>query len=78
MDFYRRQLRLLGVNSLELDAIDCAAILEDLAPGFESKALLAPDSSEIEKQPLASAASAYEQVLNHHAKDKIVLVPSGS
>lgn len=78
MDFYRRQLRLLGVNSLELDAIDCAAILEDLAPGFESKALLAPDSSEIEKLPLASAASAYEQVLNHHAKDKIVLVPSGS
>ena len=78
MDFYRRQLRLLGVNSLELDAINCAAILEDLAPGFESKALLAPDSSEIEKQPLAQAASAYEQVLNHHTKDKIVLVPTGN
>ncbi|MDF5721174.1 MAG: hypothetical protein PUP91_11985 [Rhizonema sp. PD37] len=72
MDFYRRQLRLLGVNSLELNASDCAGILENLTPGFESKLLVAPDS--IEKQALANAASAYESILKH-SQGKIVLVP---
>ncbi|MDF5727520.1 MAG: zinc-binding alcohol dehydrogenase family protein [Rhizonema sp. PD38] len=72
MDFYRRQLRLLGVNSLELNASDCAGILENLTPGFESKVLVAPDS--IEKQALANAASAYESILKH-SQGKIVLVP---
>lgn len=72
MDFYRRQLRLLGINTLDWDANGCAGILETLAPGFESNVLRAP--SAIQKQALEDAPKAYEQVLNH-AKGKVVLVP---
>jgi NADPH:quinone reductase-like Zn-dependent oxidoreductase len=60
LDFYRRDLRLLGVNTLTLDAAAGARILEQLAPGFEAGALRKPAVAET--YPLARAAEAYERV----------------
>lgn len=39
LDFYHRRLRLFGVDSRAYDTEACAAILEQLTPGFESGAL---------------------------------------
>lgn len=73
LDFYRRQLRLLGVNSLEFDVTACAAILTELADGFETKALRPPTS--IEAYQLEDVVKAYEQVQNRSTSSKVVLTP---
>ena len=39
LDFYHRRLSLFGVDSRSYDTVACAAILQQLAPGFESRAL---------------------------------------
>jgi len=39
LDFYHRRLSLYGVDSRSYDTVACAAILEQLTPGFESGAL---------------------------------------
>jgi len=72
LDLYRRQLRLIGVNTLEWTAKDCGAILALLNPGFESQALRFLGA--IDKQNLEQAAQAYAQVVNH-TKSKVVLIP---
>jgi NADPH:quinone reductase-like Zn-dependent oxidoreductase len=59
LDFYRRELRLFGVNSLVADARDCRRILERLAPGFESGALKAPSA---QPYALADAVAAYQDM----------------
>ncbi len=74
LNFYRLQLQLIGVNTLEWTAKDCAAILALLNPGFEAQALRA--SGAINPQSLEQAAQAYEQVVNH-SKSKVVLIPHG-
>jgi NADPH:quinone reductase len=38
LDFYHRRLSLFGVDSRSYDTAACAAILQQLAPGFESRA----------------------------------------
>jgi NADPH:quinone reductase-like Zn-dependent oxidoreductase len=65
-ELYRLDGAVLGINSLALTAIDAAAILETLAPGFESGALVAP---RVERRPLADAIAAYG------APGKQVLIP---
>jgi NADPH:quinone reductase len=40
--FYRRELRLIGVDSLKRTAADCAPLMERLRPGFESGAYPPP------------------------------------
>jgi NADPH:quinone reductase-like Zn-dependent oxidoreductase len=40
--FYRKEARLLGVDSLKRGVVACASVMERLAPGFESGALPAP------------------------------------
>ncbi|MEO7716747.1 MAG: zinc-binding alcohol dehydrogenase family protein [Capsulimonas sp.] len=60
LNFYRRELRLVGVNTLNLTASDCAHILDDLAPGFEIGALHAPRIGSTFS--LDDAAAAYTQV----------------
>ena len=72
LDLYRRQLRIIGVNTLEWTAKNCAEILALLNPGFEAQALRVLGG--IDKQNLEQAASAYEQVVNH-SKNKVVLIP---
>jgi NADPH:quinone reductase len=39
LDFYHRRLSLFGVDSRSYDTVACAAFLEQLTPGFESRAL---------------------------------------
>jgi NADPH:quinone reductase-like Zn-dependent oxidoreductase len=71
LDFYRRELRLLGVNTLHQDAVVCAHILEQLAPGFESGALRPPAT---QTYRLQEAVVAYERVLQGTAA-KVLLLP---
>jgi len=61
-DFYHREARLFGVDSRALNVADCAAILGELAPGFESNALHLT-TKEIETYPLQDGVKAYEKVL---------------
>jgi NADPH:quinone reductase len=69
-DFYHRELRLLGVDTLKKGAIASAAIQRELAPLFESGALTIDAPEEI---PLAYAIEAYHK-LEAGSKRKIALV----
>lgn len=71
-DFYRRELRLFGVDSLQRDLTAAARILRELAPGFDSGALMAPEIGAV--MPLAQAREAYELVGRGHL-GRIVLRP---
>jgi NADPH:quinone reductase-like Zn-dependent oxidoreductase len=73
LDFYRRQLRLLGVNSLAWDAQSCAGVLEALTPGFEADALRLAAS--IQSYGINEASKAYEQVQTRSTSSKVVLTP---
>lgn len=55
--FYRKQARLFGLDTQPLDATHCAAILNEIAPLFESGALTPPAIGQ--KFPLSEAAQAY-------------------
>jgi NADPH:quinone reductase-like Zn-dependent oxidoreductase len=70
--FYRRRLRLIGENTIVLNATDCARILTSLTPLFESGTLRPPSIAG--RYPLSRAAEAYERVAAG-APGKIVLVP---
>jgi NADPH:quinone reductase-like Zn-dependent oxidoreductase len=55
---YRKELRVIGVDTRRLDVVACAKLLAQIRPGFESgKYQLKPGQS----RPLAAAAEAYEQ-----------------
>lgn len=58
--FYRRECRLIGVDSLKRTAADCAPLMEALRPGFESGALPPPAIAESYK--LEDGARAYASV----------------
>ncbi len=73
MDFYRRELTLRGVNTLFLDMVACAGILEQLAPGFDSHALTPPRIAG--GHGLGDAAAAYALVQSNEAGGKILLIP---
>lgn len=73
LPFYRRNLQMMGVDSLKLKAVDCAAILRELAPGFDDGSLQPFDTGDA-LLPLADAADAYRRVLGG-ARDRIVLGP---
>jgi len=72
--FYRRNLQLLGVDSLKLDAQQCTTILRALCDGFESGQLRAFDVDETALWPLEAAAEAYRKVMAGSA-ERIVLAP---
>jgi NADPH:quinone reductase len=74
LDFYRRELRIFGVNSLSANAQTCAQILAQLSPGFESNFLRSPDIANSYK--LEEAVRAYEQVHNRSVTGKIILKPN--
>ncbi|HEY2589772.1 MAG TPA: zinc-binding alcohol dehydrogenase family protein [Tepidisphaeraceae bacterium] len=59
-DFYHQQARLIGIDSLALDATASAAILRDLVGGFASGELAPPPVAAT--YPLAEAARAYAAV----------------
>jgi NADPH2:quinone reductase len=59
MHFYKHQLTLFGLDTLEFNAIECAEVLELLAPGFEAGYL----GVEVAKiLPLDNASEAYQLV----------------
>lgn len=72
--FYRGQHTYVGVDSLALDATACAAILERLAPGFESGALRPFGVADDAVFGLDRAFEAYRRVLAG-ATGRIVLEP---
>lgn len=72
--FYRRDLQLIGVDSLKLDSARCAAVFRELLPGFEDGSLQSFPVSPGAVVPLAHAREAYIQVLEG-AQDRPVLAP---
>jgi len=64
MAFYRRNLQMLGVDSLKLDASRSAGVLRELLPDFESGALRAFPVEEACVLPLERAVEAYRRTLD--------------
>jgi NADPH:quinone reductase-like Zn-dependent oxidoreductase len=71
-DFYHREGRLLGVDTLKLTLAESAAILRQLAPGFDSGAFRPPA---VETCPLAESPGAYARLHAGDVNRKLVLVP---
>lgn len=72
--FYRGRHRFVGVDTLALDSGECAAILDELKPGFERGALRPFPVPDTRTYPLADAAAAYRAVLGG-SPERVVLVP---
>ncbi len=67
---YRKGLRVQGIDTLRLDAVACATLLVQMAPGFEAGQFKAKPGRPL---PLAAAVEAYE--LAAHGGSRIVLRP---
>ena len=70
LDFYRRDLKLIGVNTLHLDAITCADILQKLTDNIEA------DKPQIEigaTFSLEQAINAYQQVNEKKIKGTVLI-----
>ncbi len=67
---YRKELRVLGVDTRRLDAIACARLLAQMAPHFESGQFTVKPGKSL---PLAAAAEAYEEAAR--GGGRIVLRP---
>lgn len=71
IDFYHRELVLLGVDTRAYDTVASAEILKQLTEGFESGALR--PAPVVSRYPLERAVDAYKEV-ESGAKGKVVLV----
>jgi NADPH:quinone reductase-like Zn-dependent oxidoreductase len=69
--FYRNQSSLFGLDTQKLNATECAGILKELVPLFESGSLEPPVIAE--RYPLSDAAAAYKRVAAAKT-GKVVLV----
>lgn len=72
--FYRRNLQMLGVDSLKLSVTQCAQILNTLLPGFDDGTLKAFEVDDATLLPLEQAPAAYRRVLEG-TPDRVVLAP---
>jgi NADPH2:quinone reductase len=72
--FYRGRHRFVGVDTLALDSGECALILDELKPGFESGELRPFPVHEANTYALPAAAEAYKAVLQG-APARVVLAP---
>jgi NADPH2:quinone reductase len=70
LDFYHRRLSLFGVDSRSYDTVACATILEQLKPGFESRAF--KPIPIVRRFSLNDAAQAFAQVNNGSLHGKAV------
>jgi NADPH:quinone reductase len=68
---YRKSLRVQGLDTLRLQAVDCAALLQQMTPFFQSGQFSVPA---VESRPLADAIDAYTQA--SHGGRRIVLRPN--
>ncbi|KAF0536943.1 alcohol dehydrogenase [Gigaspora margarita] len=69
LDFYRRELRLFGLNTLYYSREEAVKVFNLLKPGFESGALRAPQNCKLFK--LDQCIEAYEYVISK-PKEKVV------
>lgn len=74
LSFYRRNLQMLGVDTLKIPVDQCAEILNALLPGFDDGTLRAFEVDESTLLPLEQAAAAYRRVLEG-TPDRVVLAP---
>lgn len=72
--FYRRECRLIGVDSLKRSAAECAPMMEVLRPGFEAGTYPAPAIAAV--HDLADGAAAYAEVARG-SRGRIVLTMGG-
>jgi len=72
-DFYHQEARLIGVDSLSLDAVQCASILQEIAHAFEAGELVPPPVAAT--YPLEQAVRAYEAVEAGKGEGRHVLMP---
>ena len=72
LDFYHNESRILGADSRKFGLVECAAILNRLAPLFDSGSLEAPLIDR--KLPLQCGIEAYE-IVAAGAKGRIVIGP---
>jgi NADPH2:quinone reductase len=72
--FYRAQHTFVGIDTLALDSLDCAAILDALKPGFESGAFKPFPVIEAQVLPLERAIEGYRAVLSG-ARERVVVRP---
>jgi NADPH2:quinone reductase len=72
IDFYRRELRLFGIDSRKIEAEESARILERLELGFLTGVLRPPPIAA--RFPLARAREAYQAVARGDAHGRVVLV----
>jgi NADPH2:quinone reductase len=70
--FYRHQHNFAGVDTQELDVVDCAGILNELKPGFLDGSLIPFEVKEEHIYPLSRAIDAYRKTFSG-SKDKIIL-----
>jgi NADPH2:quinone reductase len=68
---YRKELRVLGVDTRPLDAVACAKLLAEMRSGFESGKFRATPG---QSRPLSAAAEAYD--LAAHGKGRFYLRPN--
>ncbi len=71
----QKQFQLFGLSTQTLDAAQCAAILSEIGPLFESGALKPPSIGQ--EYPLSDVASAYARVASGGG-GKIVFVMSAN
>lgn len=71
-DFYRRELRLFGLNTLNTSSQRAGEILRSLQPAFESSALAPP---QVKPFKLSDAQQAYEAVNAGDKGGKAVILP---
>lgn len=74
MAFYRRDLHMLGMDSLKLTASQCADVFRTLLPGFEDGSLQGFDVNDGSVLPLDRARQAYLRVLEG-STERLVLAP---
>ena len=72
LDFYRRDLKMIGVNTLHLDAVACAEILGKLTDKLESDK---PPMDIGAKFSLEDAVNAYQQVNDKQVKGTALITP---
>lgn len=71
VDFYHREGRLLGVDTLKLTFAESARILEQIIPGVKAGFFKPPD---IETCSLDDAIMAYEKINSGEVKKRLVIV----
>jgi NADPH:quinone reductase-like Zn-dependent oxidoreductase len=73
-DFYHQEARLVGIDSLSLDAVESAVILRELSGGFEAGDLVPPPVAA--SYSLEHAVQAYEAVQAGKTEGRHVITPN--